>query len=242
MKYLQCLVLISVIWSINSVSFGQEGPEQAIQPVVTTIENCTAPATTEQSTKQVKPTGNPSKTKVQTIVYCPQAKPAEKTKANEEEKEPTDQKLVVGELEKITLTPPGITYDARIDTGLSTSVLHAIDITPFERDGKKWVKFKVKDPESGEITEISRQVVKKVKAKQPDSDGQKAYIVKMNVRLGAIEQRISFSLTDRSNYDISVLIGRNFLKDMAIVDVSKQFTQKTPTPEQTPNLAVDEQQ
>ncbi|WP_163832839.1 ATP-dependent zinc protease family protein [Spartinivicinus ruber] len=244
MKYLQCLVLISVIWSINSVSFGKEGSEQAIQPVVTTIENCTAP-TPEQTAKQAKPTDKQAKTKVQTIVYCPQTKQSDKqaTKAEEaEEKEASDQKPAIGELEKVTLTPPGVTYTARIDTGILTSTLFVFDITPFERDGKKWVKFKMKDPESEEVTELSRQVVKKVKAKLTTIDGQKRYIIKMNVRLGPIEQRISFGLTDRNDYEYPVLIGRNFLKDIAVVDVSKQFTQKVPTPEKTPNLAVDEQQ
>lgn len=253
MKYLQCLVLVSVIWNINSVSYGKEGSEQAIQPVVTTIENCTAPAP-KQTSKKPAAINKQSATKIQTIVYCPQTKQTTKSQTNDvlaEEKEPVDQKLIVGEVEKISLSPPNITYNARIDTGANTSSLNAFDITPFERDGKKWVKFKLKDSTTDKITEISRQIVRKIKVKQHSANGQKRYIVKMNIRLGNIEQRIEFSLTNRSDYEFPVLIGRNFLKDMAVVDVSKKFTQKVlppepepepEEPEQTPSLAADEQQ
>ena len=45
----------------------------------------------------------------------------------------------------------------------------------------------------------------------------------MRVRIGSLDQRIKMTLTDRSEFKNQVLIGRNFLRDFAVVDVSKQF-------------------
>jgi hypothetical protein len=45
----------------------------------------------------------------------------------------------------------------------------------------------------------------------------------MRIRLGELTELIEMSLSDRSDFEFPVLIGRNFLTDNAVVDVSKQF-------------------
>jgi hypothetical protein len=41
--------------------------------------------------------------------------------------------------------------------------------------------------------------------------------------MGELEEIIEVTLSDRSDFEFPILIGRNFLTDNAIVDVSKQF-------------------
>ena len=131
--------------------------------------------------------------------------------------------LVVGQLEYVHLIPPDIQFKARIDTGAQTSSLNAIDLTEFERDGKPYVKFGVLDPETGKTIELVRQVRKHTRIKEHENDSQLRPVVKMRVILGSIDQRINFTLVDRSNFKHQVLIGRNFLRDFAVVDVSKRY-------------------
>jgi hypothetical protein len=46
----------------------------------------------------------------------------------------------------------------------------------------------------------------------------------MWVTLGETRSRIDVNLTDRTNFEYPVLIGRNFLTDSLIVDVSRHHT------------------
>ena len=53
-----------------------------------------------------------------------------------------DQLGVIGLREWINLPELGMVgLRAKIDTGASTSSLHASDIQPFDRDGESWVRF-----------------------------------------------------------------------------------------------------
>ena len=131
-------------------------------------------------------------------------------------------KLILGQEEDISLQPPGITMRARIDTGADTSSIDARDVEEFERDGKKWVKFTLIDRKSNTPhtieTEISRYV-KIIQSSLPDGYD-KRVVVKLKLSIGDFSDLSEFTLTNREHMDFPVLIGRNVLKDIAIVDVS----------------------
>ena len=134
-----------------------------------------------------------------------------------------DDKLVVGELEMVTVSPPGHSYRARIDTGATGSSIHATNIVQFERDGESWVRFDLPTPDADPVT-LERKVVRRVRVRQAELDDfERRVVVLMNVSLGSISQQLEISLTDRSAMEFSVLIGRNFLRNTAIVDVSQQM-------------------
>ncbi len=134
-----------------------------------------------------------------------------------------DGKMVIGELEMVTISPPGHTYRARIDTGATGSSIHASNIIQFERDGDRWVRFDLATP-AGEPITLERKVVRRVRVRQAElEDFERRVVVLMTVTLGSITQQLEMSLTDRSAMEFSVLIGRNFLRNTAIVDVSRQM-------------------
>jgi len=136
-----------------------------------------------------------------------------------------DSRTLLGRIEKVYMDPPGMEFNARIDTGAQTSSLNAIDIVEFERDGKPHVRFNVINPKTGEKTEITRRLRRYARVKELNNkESQNRPVVRMRVVIADIDEQINFTLVNRSNLKHQVLIGRNFLRDLAIVDVSKKYT------------------
>ncbi len=132
-------------------------------------------------------------------------------------------KLVVGRKEKIYFPALEITFEGRIDTGAESSSMDARDIKRFERDGSKWVRFTVYRGDT-EVKTLERPVVRWVRVFQStDIDGDRRPVVQLAFKMGDVEDVADFTLTDRAHLDYSVLVGRNILTDLMVVDVSKSF-------------------
>lgn len=138
-------------------------------------------------------------------------------------------KAVLGEVEEVWLAPPGVRIVGRIDTGATSSSLHAEEIVEFERDGEDWVRFRVEGKDG--IAEFEAAIVRQVRVvQQADPKGTRRPVVEIRVRLGDIDETVEFTLADRSHLDNNLILGRNFLKDLAVVDVARQFIQPAYVP------------
>jgi hypothetical protein len=131
-------------------------------------------------------------------------------------------RIIMGEIEDIRLVDEQITIEARIDTGVETSSLGVYDLMKFERDGKDWVKFKLSD--SKKAASFEYPVVDNVRIKLADqAEIIERFEIKMDIRVGDKGYRRQlFNLADRSHLEHQILIGRNFLRDIAIVDVARK--------------------
>lgn len=134
------------------------------------------------------------------------------------------EKQLIGEAERVHLSPLDLVFNARIDTGATTSSLDARNIQHFERDGRRWVRFDTQHPESGEELAFERPVVRRVRISQSISDEyERRPVVELHFTLGSISHTAEFTLSDRGHLDFPLLIGRNVLRDQMVVDVSKQY-------------------
>lgn len=134
-----------------------------------------------------------------------------------------NEKLVVGRFEKVWLPNLDVVLAARVDTGAETASIDARNIELFERNGKRWVRFEIVHPDSGEGVGVEREVARMVsiiQASQPE--GERRPVIKMEIVIGSMKQTAEFTLSDRSHLDHQVLIGRNILQDVMVVDVSKK--------------------
>jgi len=139
-------------------------------------------------------------------------------------------KLLVGRIEKVRLTPPGRIFHARIDSGATTSSLDARDIETFERDENEWVRFKIKDPEKDSFYEVEKPLARHVRILQSSADAAvRRPVVELQFELGRVKLVDEFTLEDRTHMDYQVLIGRNILLDLMVVDVAQKFI--VPLPE-----------
>ncbi len=138
-------------------------------------------------------------------------------------------KMTVGAVETIRISPPGISVPARVDTGADSNSLTATDLVYFERDGDDWVRFAVAVDSAAHT--IERKVLRHVRVlQQSDVEGTRRPVVVLRVQIGELFGSFEFNLSDRSHLRHPVILGRDFLMDTMLVDVSRQFVQPLPEP------------
>lgn len=131
---------------------------------------------------------------------------------------------IVGALEWVLVEPAGMKMEARIDTGAETTSIHAENIQLVEKDGKRYVRFDLLD-ENDQPVQQELRFRRRVLIKQKEGEPERRYVVRMWVTLAGSRSRIDVNLSDREDFEYPLLVGRNFLVDTVIVDVSRRYTQ-----------------
>ena len=159
----------------------------------------------------------------------PEKKPEPKPEKPVKVQKTPDGMLILGSEEWVYV--PGIdeTFKARVDTGATTSSISALDIVPFERDGKDWVQFKI-DLGDKASKEFKLPVERWAKVKQSSSDEvNKRAVVVAYIQVGDYKEKTEFTLAERGHMKFPMLLGRSFFRDIAVVDVSKKYVQDKPS-------------
>ncbi len=137
----------------------------------------------------------------------------------------TPGKVIAGWVEKVRLPDNDHVIKAKLDTGAKTSSIHAINVEPFEKDDEPWVRFDVvldKKPKLiTQAMELPRHRV--VLIKDHDDAADRRPVVMMDICFDGRVHSTQFSLADRGRFVYPVLLGRRFLKDVAVVDADATF-------------------
>jgi outer membrane murein-binding lipoprotein Lpp len=142
-------------------------------------------------------------------------------------------KPVLGRVEWVGLPSLGTYLKARIDTGANLASISAAEITRFERDGANWIRFKLGLTDDDVAVDAVRErwielpVVRNVRIVQA-SGNERRPVVRLPMTLGGIEQHVEFTVNDRSHLPYPVLLGRRFMMDIALVDVSRSYVHPRP--------------
>ena len=114
---------------------------------------------------------------------------------------------------------------AKIDTGARTSALHAFEIVEFERDGKPWVRFKIKPwQESQEDARVVECPIHDRRAVRSSSGHkQNRIVIKMRISMVGREVVAEVTLSNRDKMGFRMLIGREALRRGFIVDPARSF-------------------
>lgn len=144
-------------------------------------------------------------------------------------------RTLLGYVETIVLGPVGLPLKARLDTGAQTSSLHSVDTVTFQRDGVDWVRFHVPvgdhqntsgSESRSRVLVFERPVKRVVLIKRKGADSQQRYVVELPFCLDGQEYETEFSLTDRGAFLYPALLGRQIMKDVALVDPANSFLAK----------------
>uniref|UniRef100_UPI0030DC6EE5 retropepsin-like aspartic endopeptidase RimB n=1 Tax=Pseudomonas sp. EL_65y_Pfl2_R95 TaxID=3088698 RepID=UPI0030DC6EE5 len=120
---------------------------------------------------------------------------------------------------------------AKIDTGASTSTLHASDIQPFERDGEDWVRFTAHLGtlvQSRHRCEAPLVTVKRIKSS--NGHAQNRYVIRTNLSLGDRVWPIEFTLACRKTMRYRVLLGsKALITGQLVVNPAQTYVQDKPS-------------
>ncbi|WP_458525721.1 ATP-dependent zinc protease family protein [Onishia taeanensis] len=142
-------------------------------------------------------------------------------------------KTLLGRSEWVGLPSIGTYLKARVDSGADTSSLSARDITPFERDGDNWVKFKLALEDDDTVIDAVRDnwieapIERRVRVLQSNGEASRP-VISLLMTLGPIREQVEFTLSDRRQLSHPVLLGRRFMMDIAVIDVAERYLQPRP--------------
>ena len=126
---------------------------------------------------------------------------------------------IIGRLEHVDFPELGINgFNAKIDTGAYTSSLHCSEIL-VERDKVKFIVLDDEHP-SFEGKWFCLPIEKYTVVKSSNGYKEERVVVKTTILLLGEEFDVFLTLTNRKDMKYPVLLGRKFLKDKYIVNVS----------------------
>ena len=124
------------------------------------------------------------------------------------------QKIVIGQVEEVTLVPWGINLPARIDTGATISALDARDVSV----RNNLADFKLGNEYGG--SRLRLPVVDWVDIRSSVGT-EKRPVVEIGICLGPKLMRALAALSNRSQMAYPFLVGRNVLNGRFLVDTSR---------------------
>jgi hypothetical protein len=131
--------------------------------------------------------------------------------------------MILGWVESVYLTDPGISLKAKLDSGAETSSLDARIIKKFRQHGKRWVRFALADPATGEEFVLVRERMRTIGVVQHEGGNQLRPTVMLQVCVADRLLDVEFSLIDRSEFSYRLLLGRRALKAFALIDPGNTY-------------------
>lgn len=141
-------------------------------------------------------------------------------------------KHVIGATARVVEQSWGVTIPARVDTGAHTCSLDAerVEVTDEVADkrqnvGKK-IRFLMRDGDERRDW-IETTITGCATIMTADDKESLRYEVRLTLAYGGLANKVLVTLNDRADLDYPLLIGRNFLYDDFVVDVSLHNHDKT---------------
>ena len=135
-------------------------------------------------------------------------------------------KIVIGWREWVALPELDVEQiKVKIDTGARTSAIHAFEISPFERNGARYVRFSLHPMQHRrnpvvrcEAPLVDERIVTSSNGKQ-----EHRYVIETTVKLGETTWPIEMTLTNRDEMGFRMLLGRQALRRRFLINPARSF-------------------
>jgi hypothetical protein len=158
------------------------------------------------------------------IAEAKSEKLADQPPAVADETRPQAQVRLIGATTTVTEVASGLPFAARVDTGATSCSIHCekVEIKDEQKDPKenigKPIRFLVKNKE-GKAEWVESKIVDHVTVRTSSTEDER-YKVQLKLRWEDVEKKVLVTLNDRQHMKYPLLLGRNFLRDDFLVNVS----------------------
>lgn len=135
-------------------------------------------------------------------------------------------KIIVGSAEWCALPQINVpAIKARVDSGAKTSSLHALNIVPFQKEGKPWIKFELHPLQNDPKTRVHCEaaVVDKRNIKSSSGHLESRYVISTALSIAEGSWEIEITLTNRDSMGYRMLLGRQAMAGRILVDPEASF-------------------
>lgn len=129
----------------------------------------------------------------------------------------------LGWREWVSLPDLGIDWvEAKVDTGAYSSALHASDIETFDRDGRRWVRFKaVPWRRTDEGVTVESPLADEREVRSSNGEAELRPVIATTLTATGSSYPIELNLTDRSRMNFRMLLGREALQKRFVVNTAR---------------------
>ena len=131
--------------------------------------------------------------------------------------------VILGWVERVYLIDPGFRLKAKLDSGAETSSMDARIVKKFRQGGKRWVRFAVTNPATGEEYLLVRERVRTIGVVQHEGTNQVRPTVMLELCISDRLVDVEVSLIDRSEFSYALLLGRRALRSFALIDPGNTY-------------------
>jgi hypothetical protein len=135
-----------------------------------------------------------------------------------------NEKVIVGVVESIDLPELGLTQiNTRIDTGAQTSALHVDHIVVHKAEKRVSFEFHPDFHDIDKTIRCNAPIHDRRWIKSSNGERERRYVIKASALMSTIVWDIELTLTDRSSMTHLMLLGREALSGVFIVDPGAEF-------------------
>lgn len=133
---------------------------------------------------------------------------------------------IIGWREWVGLPGLGIKkIKVKVDTGARSSSLHAYDLHEFDREGVKWVRFKVHPVQrnSKVVVEGESPILEKRSVRSSSGKASLRPVIITNIELLGVTWAVELTLANRDEMGFRMLLGREAFRKRFLVDAGNSY-------------------